>query len=321
MAVNTVDVLGNLAASTNRGPSEAIWGRFRTMEILEDPSKGYHFFDDFLMAGNLSTTNAIGNMGQWATWADTSTILGVDPQQDGGVILLSDGTNITKNITLGSTGGSTRMVSAATGFPLQNTVFFECRVAVGSITTTKRDCFIGLVDNTTTFSTASATGVINTTGNLLATVPNLFGFHFRSSTNPTDVGLAFNVAGGTVQYPTNLQTLSLTVAGAALTVYTAVTNGASTGFIKLGFVFDPNAQAAAVSSASSGQTVGVVQKKLITVYVNGQPAPAFLSSTNLQAATFPTGWMAPAISYTSRASSANGGFYVDWIRFGQLANF
>src|SRR5438132_1345557 len=207
-----VDVKGNLVASTQRGPSQAIWGDCPVGDFLTDPGSGMYFFDDFISAGNLATTNAIGNMGQWATWADTSTILGVDPQQDGGVIILSDANNITKNVTLGSNAGAFRMVSAASGLHLvQGKLWLECRVAVCSITTTKRDAFIGLVDNTTTFSTASATGVIGG-GNALATGPNLFGFHFRSSTNPTDVGLAFNVAGGTVQYPTGLQTLSLTVA-------------------------------------------------------------------------------------------------------------
>jgi len=323
MAMKTVEYLANLAANTDRGPSRAIWGNCNVEEMLQDPNLGQYFFDDFLMAGNLSTTNAIGNMGQWATWADTATILGVDPQQDGGVILLSDNGNITKNVTLGSNGGSFRMLSAASGFPLTTKLFFECRVAVGSITTAKRDAFIGLVDNTTTFSTASATGVINAS-NALQTVPNLFGFHFRATTNPTDVGLAFNVAGGTVQYPTGLQTLSLTVSGAALTAYAAGAAGAlATGFIKLGFIYDPTPQLSPmqISSASSGQTAGTLRKPMIKVYVNGLPAPAFLTAdANIQVATFPTGWLAPAISYTSRAAAASGGLYVDWIRVAQLAN-
>jgi hypothetical protein len=311
----------NLTANTDRGPSGSIWADCPMDDLNTYIQNGLFFKDDFLMSGNLTTTNAIGSMGQWATWADTSCVLGTDPQQDGGVILLSDAANITKNITLGSTAGGFRMVSAATNNPLINAkLWFECRVAVGSITTTKRDAFIGLVDNTTSFSTASATGVINA-GNALQTVPNLFGFHFRSSTNPTDVGLAFNVAGGTVQYPTNLQTLSTTVAGAALTAFAAGATGAlATGFVKLGFVYDPFAQSRLISSASSGQTVGNTAKPLITIFVNGQPAAAFLSSTNVVAATFPTGWMAPTISYTSRAATASGGFYVDWIQVAQIAN-
>ena len=323
MAVNSLEYSSALAQDTSIRPSPSIWGACPIASLIEDPSMGSYFFDDFnMVAGNLATTNAIGNMGQWATWADTSTVLTTDPQQDNGVVILYDGGNTTKNVTLGTTAGGVRMVSAASNYPLTpGKIFFECRVAVGSITTGKRDCFIGLVDNTTQFSTASASAVINTS-NTLATGPNLFGFHFRATTNPTDVGVAYNVAGGTVQYPTNLQTLSTTVAGAALTAYAAGATGAlATGFIKLGFIYDPTAgnPAKIISSANAAQTAGNLAKPLVTFYVNGQAAPCFLSSANLQAATFPTGWMGPTISYTSRAASANGGFYVDWIRVAQMA--
>ena len=320
----SVDYKANLVSNTNRGPSDALWADCPVLDFIENPAKGMYFFDDFLVAGNLTTTNAIGSMGQWASWADTSTILGTDPLQEGGVLLLSDGTNITKNITLGSTAGGFRMVSPATNYPLGPPLWFECRVAVGSITTAKRDAFIGLVDNTTTFSTASAAGVI-AGANALATIGNMFGFHFRSTTNPTDVGLAFNVAAGTVQYPTALQTLSLNGStgsntGAALTAYAAGGTGLpGTGFIKLGFKYNPFAQPLTISTASSGQTVGTTFKALIQIFVNGVPMVPFLDSTNLQAATFPTGYMAPTISYTSRAATASGGFYVDWIRVAQKA--
>lgn len=318
--INTIDVLGNLSASLQRGPSASIWGDCPWAAMRENPAIGHAFWDDFDVAGNLATTNAIGNMGQWATWADTSTVLGTDPAQEGGVILLSDASNITKNITLGTTAGGFRVAQGnSPTYTLQPKMWFECRVAVGAITTTKRDAFIGLVDNTTNFSTASATGVINA-GNALQTVPNLFGFHFRSSTNPTDVGLAFNVAGGTVQYPTNLQTLINTVTGAAAIAFTAGSSGApATGFYKLGFVYDPFYPTRLIGSASSGQTASTIARAMIRIFVNGQEAAAFLTAAaNIQAATFPTGLMGPAISYTSRAASGAGGFYVDWIRVAQL---
>lgn len=321
MSVKSIEYLGNLTADTLRGPSNAIWGDCDWVRMKESFRHGMTFEDDFLVGGNLGTTNAIGNMGQWASWADTSTVLGTDPQQDGGVLLLSDGSNVTKNITLGSTAGAFRMASAGSGFPLQRKLWFECRVAVGSITTARRDAFIGLVDNTGGFSTASATGVINA-ANALQTTPALFGFHFRSTTNPTDVGLAFNVAGGTVQYPTNLQTLVNTVTSSALTAFTAGATGAlATGFVKLGFIFDPFAPTQLLSTLSSGQSAGTMARPMIKVFVNGIAAPAVLTAAaNIQAATFPATWMAPAISYTSRHATLALGFYVDWIRVAQLAN-
>ena len=322
--VNSTDYMGS-AQDTSRGPSMSLWGNCPVLDFIEDPGKGSYFFDDFVMAGNLANTNAIGNMGQWATWADTSTVLGTDPMQDDGVILLSDAANITKNVTLGTQAGSARMVSAATNNPLHpGRIWFEARVAVGSITTACKDAFVGLCDNTN-FTTATATKVINT-ANILATTNGLFGFHFRSTTNPTDVGLAYNVAGGTVQYPTNLQTLSNTVLGAALTAYTAGATGAlATGFIKLGFLYDPTAgnpaQAAPATVTIGGValTAGTLYKPIVKIFVNGLVAATFLAPSTLQTTTFPTGWMGPVISYTSRSATVAGGFYVDWIRVARSA--
>jgi hypothetical protein len=316
MAVNTIDYAANLVASTQRGPSESLWNNCPVDAILQDPALGTHFFDDMTLVGN-PALNAASSIGQWASWADTSATI-TDGAEDGGVAVLTPAST-SGQIVLGSNAGSFRMVSGATGFPLLGKLWFECRVAIGSITTAIRDLFVGLVDNTTTQVTSAANLVVGTAGNVLITTPNLIGFHFRDTTNPTDVGFAFNVAGGTVQYPTNLQTLSLTVAGAALTAYAAVTNGNGTGFIKLGFLFDPAAAPTIISSASSGQTAGNTQRALLKVFVNGLPAAAFLTTTNVQAATFPTGRMAPVIAFGAKSTAPKA--YIDWIRVAQLATF
>lgn len=317
MSVQTLDYLSS-GSDTGRGPSLSLWGSCPITDILEDPSKGMHFFDDFLVAGQ-PALNAASSMGQWACFADTASTI-TDAAQEGGVVKLLNTAN-PKQIILASNTGSFQFCTAATGYPLKGKMWFECRVAVGSITTAIRDFFIGLCDNTTSQICSANNLVVSTSTNTLVTTPNLFGFHFRATTNPTDVGLAFNVAGGTVQYPTNLQTLSLTVAGAALTAFAAVTNGNATGFVKLGFVFDPTGgnPPKIISSASSGQTAGNVAKPLITIYVNGQPAAAFLTSTNVQAATFPVGFMSPVIAFGTQTNSGAG--YIDWIRVAQVASF
>jgi hypothetical protein len=129
------------------------------------------------------------------------------------------------------------------------------------------------------------------------------------------------VAGGTVQYPTNLQTLSTTVTGAALTAYTTVANGASTGFIKLGMLFDPTAANPPIPAPASvnGQIAGTVYRPVVQFFVNGQLAPTFLDAGLVQKSTFPTGWMSPVIAFGTQANSAAA--YVDWIRVAQLASF
>jgi len=332
MAVKSAMYVPQLSQDTYRGPSPAIWSQLVVEDFLQDPSLGMHFFDDFLMTGQFfsgtggqtGSAAAAVSVGQWSAWGDQYAQLATDPDLEGGVIQLSSsnaGSEVTATgMTLISNAGGFGFISPASGYPLGQKLLFECRVAVGSITTAKRDCFIGLCDNTSPASQATNLIIASTT-NTLATTNGLIGFHFRSTTNPTDVGLAFNVAAGTVQYPTNLQTLSTTVVGSALAAYSD-TNNVAKGFVKLGFVFDPTAGNVSkiITSASSGQTAGNLAKPMLQVFVNGQAAPAFLTATNIQAATFPSNWMAPAISYKTRSATAPGDFYVDWIRVAQLAN-
>jgi hypothetical protein len=308
-----------------RGPSNSIWAQVQNptviAQIQQTPNMGMEFFDDFTSAG-LSIASNVGIIWgnrPWQAYMGTNGVLGTDPNLEGGVILLSDGGNSTVDMEMTQAAGWAGFISPATGNAYKQQIYFEARVAVGSITTAKRDAFIGLASVATP---PTANMIINSTTNTLSTTPGLFGFHFRSTTNPTDVGVAYNVAGGTVQYPANLQTLSNTVAGAALTAYSA-TNGVATGFIKLGFIFDPtsaNPPALVTSATGSGQTVGQVKKPVIQFFVNGQVAPAFFDSSMVQSALFPSNFLAPVIAYESRSGTSAGGLYVDWVRCISIAN-
>lgn len=279
---------------------------------------GYAFYDDFLMAGNTSdaTVNQALDIGQWAAFVGTNGVVAADPKLEGGVLALGAGANSGVSITMSSMAGSFQIQQGSSAFTLNNDIWFECRVAVDSITSADRDCFIGLVDNTTTQVATAADTVINSSTNTLATAPGFLGFHFRSTTNPSDVGVAFNIAGGTVQYPTNLQTLVNTVTGASLTA-----RSTASGFVKLGFIYSPFPQTGKriIGTASSGQTAGNLAFPLVRFFVNGQETPAFLTSTNVQAATFPASFMSPTIAYKSRSTNSNN-FNVDWIRVAAKAN-
>lgn len=318
MSVRTAEYQGNLVANTARTESPSIWGRCPLSDFPQGAGVGTMFYDDFVMTGNTPSTSAAsytGSLGQWSVFMTQAGVLGTDPNLEGGVILLSDGGTDDVNISLTSSAAAWAFQGGSTAFTLYQPIWFECRVAVGSITTAKRDCFIGL----TSIGAPATDNVTGASTNTLATGPSLFGFHFRSTSNPTDVGLAFNVAGGTVQYPAGLQTLVTTVTGSALTAYSA-----GSGFVKLGFLYTPFASspggpAKRIVTASDGQTAGAVVQAMVTIFVNGLPAPAFLTSVNVQAATFPASRMSPAIAYCSRSASSAGGFYVDWIRGAGLA--
>jgi hypothetical protein len=310
--VKTVEYVETFTTDTSRGPSTAIWGSCPKNHFQEDPYKGMYFFDDFLMAGNIPSTAGgtyRGSSGQWNVWADQPGTI-TDGAAEGGVIVLGSGTTTQEGVTLASTAGSFRIVTTST-LALNQKLWFECRVAVSSITTGKRDFFIGLADGQGT----PATGSITTTApNTLATAPNLIGFYFRNSTNPTDVGFVYQLAAGTAVYGTGLQTLLTTILGAAAVAGT---------FYKLGFVFDPNAPSRYVSSAGDLQTVNTVYRPLITIYANGIPCTTFLTSQNVTSVAsghaFPTGFMGPAISFMNGSAAANT-VSIDWIGCAQSAN-
>jgi hypothetical protein len=311
MTVKSVLMRGNLSASTDRGPSRSIWGDCPVQEIIEQPDKGMYFFDDFLVTGQWATTNTTGqSMGQWGSYGSTGS-LHTPLSLEGGVVgLNSDAAD--ESATIASTVGSARITTTST-LALNGKLWFECRVGFGTIAATKMDCFIGLADLLLSSDLMTNTLPISTTDDTLSTVPNLIGFHKKTSA-PTEINFVYQLAGGTAVYPTGLTTLMNTVTGAVLTAVSG-----ATGFVKLGFVFDPGAYSKTISTASTGQTAGGIARPLITVYVNGLAAPAFLTSTNVQGNAFPTGFMGPVASCMQAGAGANT-FYVDWIRMAQIAN-
>jgi hypothetical protein len=324
MAVKT-NQYGPSGQDTSRGPSYAMWFAAPVEDAIQSFSGGIGTAgmlveDDFILLGNL-TVNAAGNLGRWATWTDTHAALAADPAQEGGVAEFTVGSNSGVNISVGSLAGAFRLITAATGNAAQQPLWFECRVAVGSFTASKRDIFIGLMDLGGTVNTATAG--IWSGSDTFATAMNFIGFVGRGgATNATDWSFAYNVASGTVQRPTGMQTLVTSVTGTAPIVFTAGTNANATGFVKLGFLFDPRPSNVPliISTAGPSQTVGTLAQPTLTVFVNGQPLSPFLTKTNVQAATFPTGWMSPQIGYRSASGTSPGDLYVDWIRCFQLAS-
>lgn len=330
MAVKTCQYASPLAQDTSRGPSNSIWFDCPLEDFIQGQGGGMStpgtlIWDDFEPAAS-PTLNANASLGQWGCWADTGSLF-TDPNEEGGVLFMNAAV-AGKQILLAGNTTSFRMVSGASGFPLGQKLWFEARVAVASIASTVNGCFVGLADNTATQLTSAAALLLPVTADTLVTTKGCFGFQNRCITSPADWSVAFNVAGGTVQYPANLQTLVNTVTGANIAAYAAVANGNGTGFVKLGFVFDPTAGNVPVllgSSVSAGQTAATIAKPLIKFFVNGQLLSAtYLTSINLQAATFPVKRMTPVIEVMQASTSgtvAGAGLYVDWIRCAQFASF
>lgn len=338
MAVKTVTYLGNSppgSANTARGPSEIIWGwqgqtNAGAADSSQDPRLGMFEYDDFLIAGSgglyPSTALFTGSIGRWAGLTPIGGGV-TDGVIAGGGLTLSPGslavssTNQTAAAIFSGVGSYQITANSSGASALQGRLAFEARVMLSSIVTAKRDAFVGLCDQTPQSTAALQcllpfTVVSGGTTNALTSTRNLIGFYSPSSTT-SDWNFVFQLASTAAVFPTNLQSLVSTVTGAAI---------AGGTFYKLGFVYDPGAQATPISSASSGQTAGAVAKAMLTVYVNGIKAAAFLTQTqNILTASFPTGVMGPIAAIVPSSSGANSGTAqagqetVDWIRVGQNA--
>lgn len=296
-------------ADTTRGPSAGIWGDCPVAAILEDPSLGMYFFDDFLMAGQIPVATggtSVTNMGQWGLFCAQGGLLTDGASEGGSISLASDGDQ--EAVNLASLAGAFRLVTTSTN-ALNGKLWFECRFSVSTISSTKMDIFVGLADKLVTSNLLVNGSVISTTDDTLSTAPNLIGFHKKSG-GPTEVNFVYQLAAGTAVYPTSLTTLMNSCTGAVNT---------ASAFHKFGFVFDPNAPLTRIGTASTGQTAGALKQALIRVSVDNMVAPAFLTSDNTAGSAFPTGFMGPVIAVMQTATGANA-ITIDWIRCAQLAN-
>lgn len=316
-AVNDVMMAGNLAASTLRGRTPAIWSSCPWNEFRGDPSKGMTFSEDFLMTGNATMSSALAaSIGQWSMYGYAGAQVN-DAQKEGGVATLSsDGDQ--EGLALISSTGSFRMVTTST-LALNQKMWFEAKVSRSSVATAKGEFFVGLMAPTLASGLPAAAQPITVTDDTLMTAGDLFGFHCNSSTGVrggmTEVAVAFGLTSGTVNYPTNLTTL-LASTGQAVLVANA--------FVRLGFIFDPDGPVRRVTAATARQTAGSMRKALIRFYVNGLEHPTFLTYEDVQNATaaqaFPTAFMCPVIAHMNTTGSSPATTSVDFIDVAQRAN-
>lgn len=316
---NPVMLKQNLTTLTSRGPGDGqLWADCPWDEISKGQLGGQSFFDDFVMTGNVSMSGGAvaGSIGQWSCYGYTGAQVN-DGQLEGGVAILSaDGDQ--EGLALLSSTGSFRMVTTST-LALNQKLWFECRIARSTVTTAKSEFFVGLMAPTLSSGLPAAAQPITTTDDTLMTAGDFFGFHCCSSTGTrggmTEVAVAFCLASGTVNYPTNLTTLM------ASTGNTVLAGGT---FVRLGFLFDPNAQFARITSPTARQTTGTVRQKLIRFFVNNIEAPTFLTKDDVQNATatqaFPTAFMAPVVAHMNTTGSTPGTTSIDWIKVAQMGN-
>ncbi len=309
---------GSAIATTDsgRGPTDAIWSSCPWEEMRSDPSKGQTFFDDFNLFGNATMSSAYaGSIGQWSAYGSAGAQIN-DAQLEGGVIKMSsDGDN--EGLAILGSAGAFRFVTTST-LALNPKMWFECRIAKSTITTATIEAFVGLMKPTLASGLPAVAQPITTTDDTLMTAGDLFGFHLSGLTatrgGPTEVGLAFELTSGTINYPTNTTTMMASSGNSVL---------AADGYVKLGWIYDPKGPVKTITSATARQTVGDKQRALIRFFINGRELPTFLTSSDVANATatqaFPTAFMTPVIAVSNQAGSSPGTLNADWIRIAQKA--
>lgn len=308
---------GAATLDNDRGPSSRIWGDCDWDGIVggQNEFKGAKwFYDDAIMLGNAVMSSAFqGSIGQWSAYGAAGAFIN-DQALDGAVAGMgSDGDN--EGLTLISSAGGFRMVTTSTLAPNQK-LWFEASVGTSTIAATKRDDFVGLAIPALSSNLPRANYPITTTDDTLdATNGTFIGFHRKGTAAPTDYQFVFNLAGGTINYVTNLTTL-LATAGVTL---------AANVPIKLGFVFDPNALTALVGSLPTArQTQGQLARQVVRIFAQGYEMPTFLTGLDVYNATatqaFPTGFMAPCVATMNQTASTPGSMLYDWIRVAQMPN-
>jgi hypothetical protein len=310
-AVNDILVgTSQTVPDTSRGMSSNLWGNMPNWNSVTNK-----VYDDFNRVGNANMTSAYaGSLGAWSIYGYAGATVS-DAGLEGGVLgLTSDGDN--EGVCILSSTGSFRFVTTST-LALNKRMAFEARVAKSTVVTAKGDMFVGLMAPTLSSGLPAAAQPITTTDDTLMTAGDFFGFHFTATTGtrggPTEVGVAFELASGTINYPTNCTTLMASTGNTVLAANT---------YVKVGWVFDPNGPMKRVTAATARQTAGQVIKALVRFFVNGIELPTFLGSADVANATaaqaFPTSFMSPVFA-TMNAAAAGQIAYIDWIACAQDA--
>lgn len=301
-------------ADTSRDPSANIWGSFGNFEGCSNK-----VWDDFTRVGNINMSSAAaGSLGGWSAYGSAGATL-VDGQLEGGVLGLTSDT-ADENVNILSSTGSFRMVTTST-LALNGKMAFEARVARSSVVSAKGEFFVGLMAPTLASGLPATLQPITATDDTLMTAGDFFGFHCNQTTavrgGPTEVAVAFELASGTINYPTNMTTLMASSGNSVL-----VAQSGQTGFVKLGFIFDRNGPMRRVTAATARQTAGQIVRAVVRFFVNGLELPAFLSNADVANATatqaFPTAFMSPVFAHMNGASTFTVS-YIDWIKVAQEA--
>jgi len=125
-------------ANTGRGASPSLWADCPTLEVIHDPSRGHHFFDDFIGLSALTTATF---QGPYYSLQDAGVTIAPLANQDMGVIEVAgnDADNDEGHLIYGFEGGWAR-------FGPGDKVWWEARIKKASVANEALGFFVGFTE-------------------------------------------------------------------------------------------------------------------------------------------------------------------------------
>lgn len=279
-------------ASTTREPSKSIWFDCPVMLMLDDPSTGNYWFDDFMdlpLQPTLTTQIAYGRYKAYATASCTlKSVSTVSSTEQGGGYLEK---------TAAADNDGISIAQAYPTFMLSGNVsdsgklWFEARIAISTIATNTTGFFLGLAE--TDLLTLSATVPFNAASGSTSNAGGMIGF-FKDEDG---LGVINTVKADRATSFSNIGASEASIAALS------AASGVVSGFTKLGMVYDPKRST-----------------DCIRFYQDGTQLTTVVSKTTLQAYTHidanALGLMFASI-YDSGASSSTK-TYLQWWRCAQM---
>lgn len=278
--------------TVTRGPSNNIWADCPVLEMIVDPSKGIHFFDDFI---NFAQHDAAADSGQYDVYIDTGVAIEQQVGDGGTGFGAADGNGVaevTGNDADNDEGNLTShgpMIQVSDTAADAKKMWFECRVKKASIADQALGVFAGLsFDDGAGESLAKADAMVDDTGATGAF--SYLGFH-----NDLADGDALNL-------------IVRAEGGAETEIIAGVHTWVADTYVKLGMVYDPDG-----CEQYGGETTDK-----IAIFVNGVAQSTFITATQIAAATFPDGEPLGLSLLTKVGATAESKAQMDWWRVAQL---
>lgn len=276
------------AYSTGRHLQPSVWSDFPYDQVLHEPTKWIHWFDDFTFVPSLTSATTAVNRWPYMSYIDTSdTIVALATTKQIGTLRLSVAAtdNNAPVITFPGDASVAFMLDDNTSADRRK-LWMDFRWKKSSVTDNQCAAFIGLAEEGRAINNGLMT---DDTGVPISTI-DVVGFSVLQD-NGEELDFVWQKASQTKQEMANI---------------VSTTNSAATGmvadtYIRTGFKYDPNE----------------VVAKRGKVYVNNVTYGTYLTNTNMVATTFPDG---EELVFAAGAKAGEGTAVtmdIDWIRLAQ----